>query len=162
MAIDTLTASSASSATSGLGEQGLGEPFPDVVLPAARHRSEPVQRLAGDDPDQIRPGVTHFGLIDIGPTQPGLLHDVLGVGRGTEHLVGDREEQATVRDERVVDHALEATASGLRSQAAENSCDSMPMATLERAMRLASAMTVVSSTRAAGPGPSAAGPTVRR
>ena len=69
---------------------------------------------------------------DIGPPQPGLLADVLGVGRRAEHLVGDGEEQAAVGDERVVGHAVEATASGLRSHAAANSCDSMPNAVLER------------------------------
>jgi hypothetical protein len=55
-----------------------------------------------------------------------------------------------VRDERVVSDAPEATASGLRAQAAENPCDSMPNAVLARAVRFASPMTVVSSTRAAG------------
>src|ERR1700722_536106 len=48
-------------------------------------------------------------------------------------------------------HAEEARASGLSSQAAENSCDSMPMATLERAMKLANATNAVSSTSALAP-----------
>src|SRR5580698_10535845 len=48
-------------------------------------------------------------------------------------------------------YAKEARANGLSSQAAENSCDSMPMATLERAMKLANAMKAVSSTRPAAP-----------
>jgi hypothetical protein len=42
-------------------------------------------------------------------------------------------------------------ASGLRSHVAENSCDSIPMATLERAMKLASAINEVGSSRPAGP-----------
>ena len=65
----------------GTGQQRLGQPFPDVLLPPAGHRSEPVQRLPGDDPDQIGPRVTHLRLVHVGPPQPGLLDDVLGVGR---------------------------------------------------------------------------------
>ena len=40
-------------------------------------------------------------VADVRPPQPGLLQDVLGVGRGIEHLVGDGEEQAAVLDERL-------------------------------------------------------------
>ncbi len=113
MAIEMLSASSASSATSELVSNRLGQPFPDVVLPAAGHRSEPVQRLTGDDPYQISPRIVHLGPVHIGPAQPGLLDDVLSIGRRAEHLVGDREEQASVRDERVVGHGVAAWASGL-------------------------------------------------
>ena len=65
----------------GTGEQRLGQPFPDVVLPLAGHRSEPVQRLPGHHPDQIRPRVTHLCMVHVGPPQPGLLDYVLGVDR---------------------------------------------------------------------------------
>ena len=65
----------------GTGEQRLGQPFPHVLLPAAGHRSEPVQRLPGDDSDEIGPRVTHLRLVHVGPPQPGLLDDVLGVDR---------------------------------------------------------------------------------
>src|SRR5580658_878049 len=90
-------------------------------------------------------------LVHASPPQPGLLYDILGVGRRAEHLVGNGEQQAAVGDERIVGHAVEGTASGLRSQAAENSCDSMPIAVLERVMKFASAINEVSSTSAAGP-----------
>src|SRR6202042_1489136 len=110
-----------------------------------------VQRLAGDYPDKIRPRVTHLRLVHSGPPQPGLLDDVFGVRCRAEHFIGDGKEQPAVGVERVVLHAVEAVASGVRSQAAEKPCDSMPIATLDRAMRLAAATNMVSSTRAAGP-----------
>jgi hypothetical protein len=65
----------------GTGEQRLGQPFPHILLPAAGHRSEAVQRLPGDDSDEIGPRVTHLRLVHVGPAQPGLLDDVLGVDR---------------------------------------------------------------------------------
>jgi hypothetical protein len=99
----------------GTGEQRLGQPFPDVLLPAAGHRSKPVQRLPGDHPDQIGARVMNLGLVDVGPPQPGFLHHVLGVGGRAEQLVGDGEEQAAVGDERVVGHAVEATACDTRA-----------------------------------------------
>ena len=104
----------------------------------------------------------HVGLIHAGPPQPGLLDDVLGISGRAEHFVGDGEEQPAVGDEGIVGHAVEATASGLRSQAAEIPCDSIPKAVFERAMRLATAIYDVSSTRAAGPSGPAAWPPARR
>jgi hypothetical protein len=56
-----------------------------------------------------------------------------------------------VGDERVVGPVVEGTASGFRSQAAENSCDSMPNAVLVRVYRFANAMNAVSSTSAGAP-----------
>ena len=41
--------------------------------------------------------VAHRGGVDPRPAQPGLLHDVLGVGGDLEHLVGHREEQRPQR-----------------------------------------------------------------
>src|ERR687898_2921710 len=131
--------------------QRLGEPLPDVLLATARQRPQPVERLPGDDPDQIGPRIAHLVAVDIGPPQPGLLDHVLGVGGRAEHLVSDGEQQAAVGDERVVGHVVEGTASGFRSQAAENSCDSMPNAVLVRVYRLANAMNAVSSTSAGAP-----------
>jgi hypothetical protein len=63
----------------GTGEQRLGQPFPHILLPAAGRRSEPVQRLSGDDPDQVGARITYLGLVDAGPPQPGILDDILGV-----------------------------------------------------------------------------------
>jgi hypothetical protein len=40
-------------------------------------------------------------VIDADPPQPGLLHDVFGVGGHAEHLVGDGEQQVAVGDERL-------------------------------------------------------------
>src|SRR5215211_407409 len=135
----------------GRGGQRLGQPLPDVLLAPPRQGPEPVERLPGDDPDQVGPRVPHLGALDVGPPQPGLLDHVLGVGGRAEHLVGDGEEQAAVGDERVVGHVVDATASGLRSQAAEWPWDSMPNAVLVRVYRFASAMNAVSSTSAGAP-----------
>ena len=92
------------------GEQRLGKPGADVILTPPGHRPEPVQGLAGDDPDQVRAWIAYLGqgsVADVGPPQPGLLHHILGVGGRAEHLVGDGEEQAAVSDERVGRHAAE-------------------------------------------------------
>ena len=85
----------------GAGQQRLRQPLADVVLAAARQRPQPVERLAGDDPDEVGPRVTHLRAVDAGPPQPGLLHHVLRIGRRAEHLVGDREQQAAMGGERV-------------------------------------------------------------
>ena len=109
----------------GAGQQRLRQPLADVVLAAARQGPQPVERLPGDDPDEVGARVTHLRAVGAGPPQPGLLHHVLRVGRRPEHLVGDREQQAAVGDERVLGHAVDATpdfcgllASGI-SQASE-------------------------------------------
>jgi hypothetical protein len=135
----------------GTGEQRLWRPLPEVLLAPPRQRPQPVERLPGNDPDQVGPRFPHLGAVDVGPPQPGLLHHVLGVGGGPEHLVGDGEEQAAVGDERVVGPIVKGTASGFRSQAAEKPWDSMPNAVLVRVYRLASAMNAVSSTSAGAP-----------
>ena len=75
----------------GAGQQRFRQPLTDVVLAAARQRSHLVERLPRDDPDEVRPRVMHLRVIDVGPPQPGLLQDVLSVGRRPEQLVGDRE-----------------------------------------------------------------------
>ena len=81
------------------GEQRLGQPGADVRLLAALHGAQPVERLPGRDPDQVGALVAHLLQVDLDPPQPGLLQDVLGVGRRSEHLVGDGEEQVAVGDE---------------------------------------------------------------
>ena len=91
----------------GRGQQRLGQPLADVLLAPARVRTEPVERLARDHPDQEGARVADLAarlLADRVPADPRLLHDVLRLGGGAEHLVGDREEQSAVRDERVHGH----------------------------------------------------------
>jgi len=90
----------------GTGQQRLREPLPHVVLAAAREGAQPVEALAGDGPQEIRPRLTHLGAVDAGPAQPGLLQHVLGIGRAAEHLVGDGEQQVAVDHERVVGPGL--------------------------------------------------------
>ena len=104
IAIETLSASSTSSATSGLVSSGSGSHSPTY---SSRRRASVRSRLRacrvtirtryarGSRTSRLR---RHRSR----PPQPGLLDDVLGVGGGAEHLVGDREEQAAVGDERVV------------------------------------------------------------
>ena len=68
----------------GRGEQRLGQPGPDIGLLAAAERTQPDQRLAGGDPDQVCTLVTHGAEVDARPPQPGLLQDVFGVGGRAE------------------------------------------------------------------------------
>ena len=85
----------------GRGQQRLGQPGTDVGLLAPAERTQPGERLAGGDPDQVGTLVPHRVEIDARPPQPGLLEHVLRVGRRAEHLVGDGEEQVAVGDERL-------------------------------------------------------------
>src|SRR5262249_16655413 len=108
-----------------------------------------------DATDQVRPRVTHGGVVDLGPAQPRLLDDVLGVGGRAEHLVGDGEQQAAVASERVVAHAevadpAEGCASGT-VHAFENHWASLPSAVLRLVVEFANPTTAVSSTRAGAP-----------
>src|SRR4029453_10125158 len=118
---------------------------------------QPIERLPSDDPHQVRTRVGHLGLTvsaDRVPPRPRLLHCVLGIGRRAEQLVGDGEEQAAVRNERVVGHASErgaGVARGLRSHDCAYSSDSIPSATLPREFMLAMVMNAVRSTKAASP-----------
>ena len=45
----------------GAGEQRLGQPLADVLLAPPRQRAQPVERLPGDDPDQVGARVAHLG-----------------------------------------------------------------------------------------------------
>ena len=85
----------------GRGEQRLGQPGADVGLLAAAERTQPAERLAGGDPDQVCALIAHGVEIDARPPQPGLLQDVLRVGGRAEHLVGDGEQQVAVGEERL-------------------------------------------------------------
>jgi hypothetical protein len=85
----------------GRGQQRLGQPRADVGLLAAAERAQPGESLAGGDPDQVRAEVAHPAEIHPRPAQPGLLQDVLRVGGGAEHLVGNGEQQVAVGEERL-------------------------------------------------------------
>jgi len=89
------------------GEQRLGQPLTDVLLTPPGGRAQPVKGLAGHHPHQERARVAYRGArvaTDRVRPQPGVLHDVLGVGGRAEHLVGDGEEEPAVGDERVLGH----------------------------------------------------------
>ncbi len=113
-----------SSATSGLVSSGSGSHSPTY---SSRLRDKVRRRLSACRVTvrTTGPRVTHLRVVDVGPPEPGLLQYVLGVGRRAEHLVGDREQEAAMDDERVLGHAVDATprfcgraASGI-SQASE-------------------------------------------
>ena len=63
----------------GRGQQRLGQPGADVRLFAAAEGSQPGERLAGGDPDQVRTLIPDSAQVDARPPQPGLLQDVFGV-----------------------------------------------------------------------------------
>src|SRR5690606_38278761 len=81
-----------------------------------------------------------------GPAQPALLHDVLGVRRGAEHLVRDREQQVAVLREhgRRIRHAGSAHRS-------EKPWLVRPSALLKRDRSFSIATIIVSSTTAGTP-----------
>jgi hypothetical protein len=83
------------------GEQRLRQPLADVRLSAPLHRAQPVERLPAGDPHQVGALVAHLRTVDLDPPQPGLLQDVLGVGRRSQHLVRHREQQIAVGEERL-------------------------------------------------------------
>ncbi|EOD70613.1 hypothetical protein H480_00135 [Amycolatopsis vancoresmycina DSM 44592] len=83
----------------GCGQQRLGQPRPDVGLLAPAERSQPHQRLAGGDPDEVGTLVPHRGEVHVHPPQPRLLQDVFGVGGRAEQLVGDGEQQVAAAEE---------------------------------------------------------------
>src|SRR5207253_10418068 len=107
------------------------------------------------DADEVGAVVAHLVVVDGGPPQPRLLHHVLGVGGGAEHLVGDGEQKPAVPRERVIAHAeaaypRDACANGTAHES-EKPCDSMPSAVFERVVMLANPTSAVSSTIAAAP-----------
>jgi hypothetical protein len=55
------------------GEQGLGQPRPNVGLFTPSERAQATERLIGGDPNQVRTLVTHRFQIHANPPQPGLL-----------------------------------------------------------------------------------------
>jgi hypothetical protein len=83
----------------GRGQQRLGQPGADVRLLAAAEGSQPGERLAGGDPDQVCTLIPYRGEVDVRPPQPGLLQHVFGVGRRAEQLVGDGEQQVALAKE---------------------------------------------------------------
>jgi hypothetical protein len=83
----------------GSGQYRLGQPCLAVRLLAPGKRAQPCEGLIRGDPDEVGALVTHRCLVDSGPAQPRLLQDVLGIDDRTQHLVGDREQEASVKDE---------------------------------------------------------------
>ena len=76
----------------GVREQRLGQPLPDVGLPAYAGRAQHVDRDPGDHGGEEglrRPRLRRGGLV----AQPGLLDRVLRLGHAAEDPVGDREQE---------------------------------------------------------------------
>jgi hypothetical protein len=72
-----------------VGELRLGQPDADVVLALHLGRAQAVDRDARRDGDEPGLGVVDAAAVGLVPAQPGVLHDLLGLGRGAEHPVGD-------------------------------------------------------------------------
>ncbi len=76
----------------GVGEQRLGEPLSDVLLPPDAGRAQHVDRDPGHHGREEglgRSGLRRGGLV----AQPGFLDRVLGLAHAAEDPVGDREQQ---------------------------------------------------------------------
>ncbi|MDQ0841318.1 hypothetical protein QFZ68_000998 [Streptomyces sp. V1I6] len=84
-----------------VGDDGLGQPRPDVRLAAGLDVPQPVDREAGGDPDEVAARLLHV-VAPVGrPAQPGLLHHVLRVGDAAEHAVGHAGQHGPVFFEEV-------------------------------------------------------------
>jgi len=68
----------------GAGQQWFWQPFANVVFAAPRQGSHLVERLPRDDPDQVRPRITHLRLVDVGPPQRHQLADPEPMAEGNE------------------------------------------------------------------------------
>ena len=133
------------------GEQRLGQPRADVRLPAALQRAEPVERLPGDDADEVRAGVAHLAVVDVGPAQPRVLDDVVGVRGAAEQLVGDGEEQRAEVVEHLRRRVLLVRHVRRSSQRSLKPWLVRPRALLKRDRSFSTATIMVSSTNAALP-----------
>ena len=79
-----------------LVQQRFGQPDADIVLALRGGRAELVQAQIGHQPREVGAGMLDGALVHLGPAQPGLLHDVLGLGARAEHAVGERAQTARV------------------------------------------------------------------
>ena len=75
-----------------LFHDGIGKPGADIGLALASRGFELIETEARDRAAQERLGLAHIAAIGPHPADEGLLHDVLGVGYGAEHAVGDAHE----------------------------------------------------------------------
>ena len=101
-----LSAASAAAVRKGSGSQG-----PTYARGRRGGRGEPVERQVGDRPTA---GLRMLdGAVHRAPSlQPGVLHDVPGVGDAAQQLVGRAEQQSPVLEEDVV-HPSAASPDGL-------------------------------------------------
>lgn len=79
-----------------VGDQRLRQPgthvrlTPDLCLPQS------VDGEAGGDADEIGARFAHLVAVGLGPAQPGVLDDVLGVRHTAQHAVGDPHQDRPV------------------------------------------------------------------
>lgn len=76
----------------GASVHGLGKPRPNVSLASGARRLREVDSKARRGGDKKRGRVLNGSTVGRLPAQPNVLHDVLGLGDGPEHTVGDAEE----------------------------------------------------------------------
>jgi hypothetical protein len=95
----------------GLGDDGLRQPRADVLLAALPRGFHPIEAEPRDHARQVRARLHDRRAIDVAPAQERVLDDVLGLGDGAEHAIGQPGEEASVAFEvrhaapRVVAHA---------------------------------------------------------
>ena len=76
---------------------GIRQPGPDVALAAPIDLAQPVQGQTGGDGGQPTGRVDDGAPVRPRPSQPGFLHDVLGVGPGRDQTVGHTQQPGTLR-----------------------------------------------------------------
>jgi hypothetical protein len=79
-----------------LVHQWLGQPDADILLASRDGRAQLVQAQIGHQAREIGVRMLDGAFVDFGPAQPGLLHDVLGLGARAEHAVSKRAQAARV------------------------------------------------------------------
>jgi hypothetical protein len=93
----------------GISHDRLGQPWPGVDLPGPRRGAEPVEAKAGGCGDQPGLGVGDVCAAGRLPAQPGVLGDVVGVGQGAEHPIGQAADPGPGRLERILAHVAVVT-----------------------------------------------------
>ena len=82
-----------------LFDDGIGKPGTDIGLALTARGFELIEAEPRDGAAQERLGLAHLAAVGPHPADEGLLHDILGVGHGAEHAVGDAHELRTQRVE---------------------------------------------------------------
>ena len=77
-----------------LVQQRFGQPDADILLAFRGGRAQFVQAQVCHQAREVGASMLDGAFVHVGPAQPGLLHDVLGLGARAEHAVGQRAQTA--------------------------------------------------------------------